>query len=125
MLTSLDRSGRGSHGRTPLRLLWSGMVVTMALAVGGVSVGGCIAPRTQAGSAVATVGEAAPEFALEAVGGGETVRLADYRGKPLILNFFCGCGLCDELGRAWHRHRDKLGEARLLAVMHTRDSFNP
>jgi cytochrome c biogenesis protein CcmG/thiol:disulfide interchange protein DsbE len=34
------------------------------------------------------VGEVAPDFALKAVGSGETIDLARYRGKPVVLNFW-------------------------------------
>jgi cytochrome c biogenesis protein CcmG, thiol:disulfide interchange protein DsbE len=34
------------------------------------------------------VGQIAPDFALKAVGSGETIDLARYRGKPVVLNFW-------------------------------------
>jgi cytochrome c biogenesis protein CcmG/thiol:disulfide interchange protein DsbE len=34
------------------------------------------------------VGRSAPDFALKAVGSGETIDLSRYRGKPVILNFW-------------------------------------
>jgi len=34
------------------------------------------------------VGHVAPDFALKAVGSGETIDLARYRGKPVVLNFW-------------------------------------
>ncbi len=34
------------------------------------------------------VGRPAPDFALKAVGTGETIDLAQYRGKPVIVNFW-------------------------------------
>jgi cytochrome c biogenesis protein CcmG/thiol:disulfide interchange protein DsbE len=34
------------------------------------------------------VGKVAPDFALKAVGSGETIDLARYRGKPVVLNFW-------------------------------------
>jgi cytochrome c biogenesis protein CcmG/thiol:disulfide interchange protein DsbE len=34
------------------------------------------------------IGRPAPAFALKAVGSGETIDLAQYRGKPVILNFW-------------------------------------
>ena len=35
------------------------------------------------------VGRVAPDFALKAVGSGQTLALSGYRGKPVILNFCC------------------------------------
>jgi cytochrome c biogenesis protein CcmG/thiol:disulfide interchange protein DsbE len=34
------------------------------------------------------VGKEAPDFALKAVGTGETIDLAKYRGKPVVVNFW-------------------------------------
>jgi cytochrome c biogenesis protein CcmG/thiol:disulfide interchange protein DsbE len=34
------------------------------------------------------IGRPAPDFALKAVGTGETIDLAQYRGKPVIVNFW-------------------------------------
>jgi len=34
------------------------------------------------------IGRTAPDFALKAVGTGETIDLAQYRGKPVIVNFW-------------------------------------
>jgi peroxiredoxin len=30
---------------------------------------------------------------------GKSFSLAQYRGKPLVVNFYCGCGKCQEMGR--------------------------
>jgi cytochrome c biogenesis protein CcmG, thiol:disulfide interchange protein DsbE len=43
---------------------------------------------------VATVGEAAPDFALKTLDG-KTVRLSDYAGKPVVVNFWASyCHPC-------------------------------
>ena len=34
------------------------------------------------------IGQPAPDFALKAVGTGETIDLAQYRGKPVVVNFW-------------------------------------
>ncbi len=55
---------------------------------------------------------AAPEVAFESLDGDDEIRLADYRGKALVLNFWASwCGPCrDEaplLEETWQRYRDE------------------
>ena len=55
------------------------------------------------------VGAIAPDFALKAVGSGETIDLARYRGKPVILNFWATwCRPC------WDEHPVLTENAQLL-----------
>ena len=55
------------------------------------------------------VGAVAPDFALKAVGSGETIDLARYRGKPVILNFWATwCRPC------WDEHPVLTENAQIL-----------
>src|SRR5437867_8502420 len=63
------------------------------------------------------VGQRAPGFDLLAVGEGHSIRLADVRGKPVIVNFFCGCNFCSTVGREWVKNKASVGDTPVLAVM--------
>ena len=55
------------------------------------------------------VGRVAPDFALKAVGSGETIDLAKYRGKPVVLNFWATwCRPC------WEEHPVLTENAQML-----------
>ena len=55
------------------------------------------------------IGKPAPEFALREVGTGRVVDLSQYRGKPIILNFWATwCGPC------WEEHPVLVANARML-----------
>jgi cytochrome c biogenesis protein CcmG/thiol:disulfide interchange protein DsbE len=60
----------------------------------------------------AGVGEPAPHFTLDRLSGDGAVSLADYRGKPLVINFFASwCLPCKDeapiLQQTWERYRDR------------------
>ena len=71
------------------------------------------------------VGQRAPDFSLLSVGEGLTVRLANLTGKPVIINFYCGCSFCSTVAREWVKNRDKLGDATMVAVMTNHWSYAP
>ena len=51
--------------------------------------------------------------------------MEDLKGKPVIVNFYCGCNFCSIVGREWAKNKDKVGDAAILAVMTNHWSYNP
>lgn len=55
------------------------------------------------------IGKAAPTFALREVGTGRTVDISEFKGKPVIINFWATwCGPC------WEEHPLLVANARML-----------
>jgi cytochrome c biogenesis protein CcmG/thiol:disulfide interchange protein DsbE len=55
------------------------------------------------------IGKPAPTFALREVGTGRTIDISQFRGKPLIVNFWATwCGPC------WEEHPILVANARML-----------
>src|SRR5207302_8320909 len=58
------------------------------------------------------IGSPAPEFTARTLDGSRTVRLADLRGRVIVLNFWSSwCAQCigehPALAQAWDRYRDR------------------
>ena len=69
------------------------------------------------GDSRAGIGEQAPDFLLETPEG-ELVRLSDFRGKPVIVNFWASwCGPCrSEMPEFQSRYQELEGELVIVAV---------
>jgi peroxiredoxin len=53
------------------------------------------------------VGDVAPAFTLKSMTDGHKVSLSDFRGRRVLINFFCGCGLCREFASHWAKMQQK------------------
>jgi peroxiredoxin len=71
------------------------------------------------------VGATAPDFKLQKAGEPGEIELSSLRGKPLVMNFFCGCGDCAEVAAEWGKRAKELGDAQMIAVNHDSTSYNP
>jgi hypothetical protein len=61
------------------------------------------------------VGSLAPEFTLSDYND-KTYCLSDFRGKKVLLNFFCGCGKCAELALTWEKIHRQRRDVQVLGI---------
>lgn len=71
------------------------------------------------------VGQRAPDFNLLSVGEGHSIHLSELQGKPVIVNFYCGCNFCADVGKEWVKNKDKVGDVVIAGVMTNHWSYAP
>jgi peroxiredoxin len=71
-----------------------------------------------------TVGRPAPEFALAEPEKDGSLTLSSLRGKPTVLNFFCGCAWCEEVAAAWAKRPLPEG-TELVAIWNDAETASP
>jgi thioredoxin-dependent peroxiredoxin len=50
-----------------------------------------------------SVGEDAPPFTLKSEKDGHKVSLSDFRGRRVVMTFYCGCSYCREVAKSWEK----------------------
>src|ERR1043166_4259723 len=107
------------------------LLLLLSLCLGGPLAAGCQQVQGARAAEIANtpvgyrVGQRAPDFDLLSVGQGRTVHLADLKGKPVIVNFFCGCNFCSIVGKEWVKNTDKVGDIPILAIGVNHWSYTP
>jgi peroxiredoxin len=70
------------------------------------------------------VGRLAPEISLPEPEKGGVLSLSSLRGKPVVLNFFCGCSWCEDVATTWTKRPLPEG-TELIAVWNDAESATP
>ena len=83
-----------------------------------VAVVGLLAWATFAQGGVPQPGDAAPSFSAERLGAGDSISLADFEGRPVVLNFWASwCLPCEDEAPLFNdMARDYEGEVAFLGV---------
>ncbi|MFA7248775.1 MAG: TlpA disulfide reductase family protein [Dehalococcoidia bacterium] len=107
------------------RLARYATVAAIVLVVGGIFVYRDVLPAMTgaqygpvSSSAHPAMGQPAPDFVLQEAGSGRVVRLSDYRGKSVVLNFWATwCGPCrSEMPEFQKTYAARDGDVVILAV---------
>jgi peroxiredoxin len=61
------------------------------------------------------VGSLAPDFTLNDYND-KTYCLSDFRGKKVLLNFFCRCGACAQLALTWEKIHRQREDVQVLGI---------
>jgi peroxiredoxin len=128
MNENTSRPTAGS-GREPASLrsrlsLFFVYILTAALLAGGAVM--ALRARTDAVPVAAMNGARAPEFNLEVLGKpGERIALSDYRGRPVVIVFNCGCKLCYDFNHALRDAAPKLEGLEVVGIMMNHWSYAP
>src|SRR4051794_26888514 len=49
------------------------------------------------------LGDAAPPFPLKSATDGHKVSLSDFKGRRVVMTFYCGCSYCREVAKDWEK----------------------
>jgi peroxiredoxin len=98
--------------------------LTAALLAGGAVM--ALQARKPAVPVAAADGFRAPEFNLEVLGKpGERIALSDFRGKPVVVIFNCGCKLCYDFNNLFRVAAATMDDLQVVGIMMNHWSYAP